>query len=157
MPDATRTLIAAGIAELVRTATTPLAPFGYGRDLKCIEDLTSTLEETNPDTVESLAQDLYHRFTTARGTLVDDLDFGEDARGFLSEALTPAMLLSIGGRLALEGLKDDRVAECEVDARLTAPGVLTITIQVTPADPRLRAFAMVMGITATTIPTLEIL
>lgn len=157
MADETRTLIAAGIAALERAATTPPAPYGYGRDLVCIDDLTTSADETDPTTIASLAQDLYHRCTTERGSLVDDPDYGDDARGFLNAALTPGELLTIGGRLSLECLKDDRVAQAVVTARLTAPGELTITFEITPAIVGLAPFTLILAITADTLPTLEIL
>lgn len=154
--DATRTLIAAGIAALARVATTPVAPYGFGRDLVCVEDLTTTLRETDPTTVESLAQDLFHRITTERGTILDDPDFGTDARDFLSAGATPTVLLAIGGQLSLECLKDDRVNKADVDVVTGASSALNVTLAITPADPALRPFTMIVALTPGSIPTLEI-
>jgi hypothetical protein len=154
--DETRSLIAAGLTALTRQATTPPAPYGYGRDLKCVTDLTTSLEDTNPKSVESLAQDLFHRVTTERGTIVDDPDFGDDVRDALSGGLTPAALAAIGGRVELECLKDDRVSDVDASADLTAPGELTITIAVTPKDPALQPFEMVLAVTNATALLLEI-
>jgi hypothetical protein len=155
MADETRTLIAAGIAELTRVATTPPEPWLYGRDLVCIDDLTPTLRETDPATTESLAQDIYHRITTERGSLPDDKDFGEDVRGYLSAAADARALLSISGRLEAEIRKDDRVATVVVE--LTGnTSQLDITISVTPQDPALAAFEMVMAVTSAAALLLEV-
>jgi hypothetical protein len=155
MADETRTLIAAGIAELTRVATDPPAPWLYGRDLVCINDLTPTLEETDPATIASLAQDIYHRITTERGSLVDDRDFGEDVTGYLSTASTPRALLSIAGRLEAEILKDDRVSTVavELDGNTTQ---LDITIVVTPQDAALASFRMVLAVTSAEALLLEV-
>jgi hypothetical protein len=147
MADETRNLIAAGIAELTREATTPVAPRLYGRDLVCIDDLTTTLEETDPASNASLAQDIYHRITTERGSLVDDPDFGEDVRGYLSLATTERELLAIGGRLETEILKDDRVALVTVEVTGDTTQ-LDITISVTPNDPALATFRMILAVTS---------
>jgi hypothetical protein len=150
--DEVRISIAAGVALLTeRVATTPPEPYGYGRDLVCVADLTTTLEETNPGTVESLAQDLYHRVTTERGTLVDDPDFGLDVRSFLSAGLTPQQLTLISHQVQLECLKDDRCASVEVDVLTGRPGALDITIAVTPQDPALAAFTLVLAVTPLTV------
>jgi hypothetical protein len=155
MADETRTLIAAGIAELTRVATTPPAPWLYGRDLVCVDDLTPTLEETDPTTTASLAQDIYHRITTERGSLVDDPDFGEDVTGYLSTANTARALLSIAGRLEAEILKDDRVSTVvvELDGNTTQ---LDITIVVTPQDATLVSFRMVLAVTSAAALLLEV-
>jgi hypothetical protein len=145
--DETRGLIASGVAELTRVATTPPAPWLYGRDLVCVTDLTPTLEETDPTTTQSLAQDIYHRITTERGSLVDDPDFGEDVRGYLSSATTPRELFAIGGRLEAEILKDDRVRSVTVDVQGNT-SELNITISVTPDDPTLEPFRMILAVTS---------
>ena len=145
--DETRTLIAAGIAELTRVATTPPEPWLFGRDLVCTTDLTPTLEETDPSTTQSLAQDIFHRITTERGSLVDDPDFGEDVRGYLSSATTARELFAIGGRLESEILKDDRVRSVSVEVTGNT-SELDITISVTPEDPALASFRMVLVVTS---------
>lgn len=156
MTDETRILISSGIAALVRAATTAPAPFGYGRDPVCTDDLTPTLKETDPNTIESLAQDLFHRITTERGSIPDDPDFGEDARNFLSAGTTSAGLIAAAGRLQLECGKDDRVAHVDVTAVFTAPGELTINLAVTPELAGLQPFNLIVALTATTAPTLTI-
>lgn len=147
MSDATRDAIAAGILELTRQATTPPEPWRYGRDLVCIDDLTPTLRETDPDTNESLAQDLYHRITTASGTLPDDKDWGVDVRDYLSHALTYEGLLLIGSTLEGEIRKDDRVRDVVATADGT-PESLNIEIVITPEDPSLAAFSMILAVTS---------
>lgn len=140
-------LVAEGIAELTRQVTTPPAPWHYGRDLVCISDLTPTLEETDPLSYASLAQDLYHRITTTRGTIVDDPDFGDNVEDYLSAAIDAASLTLIGGRLASECRKDDRVDTIDVEVTGDTRE-LNVVLIVTPRDSRIDSFEMVLSVTS---------
>lgn len=138
--------IDAEIALLTRQATTPTST-EFGIDLVCVDDLDPKLVETRDDSIESLAQDLYHRVTTPRGAVPDAGDFGEDLTAYASQALSPRDIQSIGGRVASECKKDDRVALCEVVVdQPDGPGSLRVTISVTPDDPRLVAFSLVIAV-----------
>ena len=147
MTDTVRDAIEASIATIVPVATTP-STTTYGIDLVCVEDLDPKLKETRDDTVESLAQDLFHRVATQRGGVADALDFGDDVASYLSGDAQPTDLRSIEGRVASECLKDDRVDRVEVVATADA-GLksMTITIYVVPQDPRLVAFTLIIPVT----------
>jgi hypothetical protein len=146
--DLVRDAIAADLALLAREVREPEAPFGYGVDLVCVSDLDPRLATTDPTTTQSLAQDLFHRCTTARGTLPDDPDYGEAVQRYLSAGLTQRELISIAGRLASECQKDDRVAAGGVNVTLTPDGIsaFTVSITVEPADPDLVAFTLIMAV-----------
>lgn len=146
MTDPVRTFLAAEIAALQRVASIPAAPKGYGVDLVCIEDLDPHLAETRDDTVESLAQDLFHRITTPRGAIVDDPDFGEDVLSYASQAMGPREIASVAGRLASECRKDDRVASVVVDVVQPSVRELNVSIAVTPEDPKLVAFKLIVAV-----------
>ena len=146
MTDPVRTFIAAELAKLQRLATTPLTT-AYGIDLVCVSDLDPRGAETRDDTIESLAQDLFHRVTTARGGIVDDPDFGEDVLSYASKALEARDYASIAGRLASECRKDDRVAAVLVEVdQPGGPGSLRVVISVTPEDSNLVAFKLVIPV-----------
>jgi hypothetical protein len=147
--DIVRDTIASLIAVLQVESSTAVAPFGYGRDLVCVDDIDPQLAETDPDGLESFAQDLYHRLTTARGSLPDDPNFGFDVRALLSKGLTQADIRSAVTQIEGELQKDDRGVAYEVE--LTQTGSLAIPswllrITVTPADGS-STFDLVLAVT----------
>jgi hypothetical protein len=148
MADIVRDTIAAELAKVQQIVRTPTAATGYGVDLICTDDLTDRLDETDPDTIESLAQDLYHRITTPRGTLPDDPDYGEDVRAYLSQGMTQRDLLSMAGRIASECEKDDRVVKVEVTVIAPDLKTLNITIRVDPELPNLKPFVLIVVVTS---------
>jgi hypothetical protein len=145
MSAETLAFIASGIAELTRQATTPSGPWLYGRDLVCVDDLTATLAETDPTTTQSLAQDCFHRITT--DTVPDDPDFGIDVRDWLSSAMTRDGLLLIGATCEGAIRRDDRVRDVTADVTGTYESI-EIAISVTPADPSLERFTMIVAATS---------
>ena len=145
--DVVRDFIAAELATFTKIASTPTTT-NYGIDLVCVSDLDPKLAETRDDTIESLAQDLFHRVTTERGTIIDDPDFGEDVLSYASRAIEPKDYASIAGRLASECRKDDRVSRVVVEVtQPNGPGSLYVLIDVTPADPRLVTFRLIIPVT----------
>ena len=146
MTDIVRTLIAAETALLVKLATTP-STSTYGIDLVCVEDVDARMSETIDESMQSLAQDLFHRVTTPRGAIVDDPDFGDDVTAYLSGNAQASDLISIEGRLASECLKDDRVDVVEVTVTAPDPKTLNVSIFVTPKDTALGPFTLIIPVT----------
>lgn len=144
MSDLVRDFIAAETASLQRVATTPTAS-GYGIDLVCFDDLTPGLKETPTDSTDSLAQDLYHRQCTPRGSLPDDPDYGIDVLDLLHRGLTPDQLASLPLVVAAELRRDDRVSDVTVTASYDGT-TLTLTELVTPADPELTPFTLLVSV-----------
>lgn len=146
MTDPVRDAIAAAIAELPKLATTP-STTRYGIDLVCVDDVDTRLSETSDDKLESLAQDLYHRVTTPRGALIDDPDYGDDVTAYLSGDAQPGDLISIEGRLASECRKDDRVDRIVVTVTAPEPNTLHVELFVTPNDPDITSFTLILAVT----------
>lgn len=147
MSDIVRDAIAAEIARLTRQASTPVAPLGYGVDLVCRAELDPYLAETDPNTIQSLAQDSFHRITTARLSLIDDPSYGIDIQAALSKPLSREQIESWTGQIASELRRDDRVADVTVTMTFELPADYTITIQIEPADPQLTPFALIVAVT----------
>jgi hypothetical protein len=149
MSDIVRDTIASLTASLVTLSSTAQPPFGYGIDLVCVSDIDSHMTETLSDTVQSLAQDSFHRITTPRGALPDDPNFGIDIRSMLSAGLTQAAIRGISSAIHGELTKDDRIADVEVDLVIggsaTAPS-FTISITITPVDGS-SAFDLIVAVT----------
>jgi hypothetical protein len=134
------------LALLERVARTPDAE-GYGVDLICIDDLDPKLAETDPSSVFSLAQDLYHRAIENRGAVIDDPDAGEHILSWLSQGTTNQELANRAGTLAAEFRKDDRVADVTIEVELDNTKTLTVRAIVTPADPDQQEFTLIMSVT----------
>jgi|GEM_PF-3274178 len=146
MTDIVRQMIAAEIAALTRQSSTPVPPLGYGVDLVCVTDLDPYLTETDPATIESLAQDSFHRITTARLSLIDDPSYGIDIRAALNKPQSPQQIQSWSGQMASELRKDDRIVDVAVSMTFELPSTYRITILITPADPALTTFSLVVSV-----------
>lgn len=121
---------------------------GFGVDLKCTDDLDPALASTDPFSIETLAQDTYHRLTTRRETLPDDKDYGIDLIAMLHTGMTPAQLRSYEGQIVTELEKDDRIRTSTATVTPSADKKrLTVKVAVTPENPRLRSFELVIVVT----------
>jgi hypothetical protein len=139
--------IATQIAELEQLVRTPTPPFGYGGDLSCVQDITATLDEVDPFSVRALAEAIIRRLSTARGTLIDDFDYGLDLRGFCSRGVPASELAELAGRVRLEISKDDRIDTATVSASY-AHGELRLTVRITPFDAQLGGFRLTLAVTS---------
>jgi hypothetical protein len=146
MTDIVRDTLAAEIAKLTRQSSTPVPPLGYGVDLVCGTELDPYLAETDPNTIQSLAQDSFHRIVTARLSLIDDPSYGIDIRAALSKPQSPQQIESWTGQIASELRRDDRVADVTVTMAFELPANYTITILIVPADPKLTDFALIVSV-----------
>lgn len=61
-----------------------------------------------------VAEALYRRFTTNRGELEYDQDYGENVEQWIGAAMTPAEIETIPSKLTAEGRKDPRVGRLTV-------------------------------------------
>jgi hypothetical protein len=151
MNDVVRKMIAAETAKLAREVRTPTGELGYGVDLKCREDLSPRLDEIDPNGLEGIGQDLFHRITTDRNTgalAIDAPDYGINVARFLSMPTDQAALASYAGRVAAECRKDDRVDRVEVTVTMRDSKNMRITIIVDPLDPELTTFTLIVAITS---------
>ena len=150
MSDVVRDTIAAEIAKITSPlSSTAQPPLGYGIDLVCVNDIDPLMAETLSDTVQSLAQDSFHRITTPRGGLPDDPNYGIDIRAMLNVGVTQSAQRSIASAISGELLKDDRIDDVETDlvigGSFRAPAY-TLTITITPKDGS-GAFDLIVAVT----------
>lgn len=118
----------------------------YGVDIACGYDVDWSRDVTGAELVR-LA--LYRRFTTRRGQLIDDPEYGFDVRAYVGEGVTEQEIALAPLRLAAEARKDDRVSAVEVTLADVTAGQLTITMQ-----GRLRngeTFRLVLGVDELTV------
>jgi len=104
----TTDLINTRIAALSHDFETPTGDFGFGSDLYCDNDLTAMMDEVDGDSILAVGQADYRRLTTARGSLVDDEDYGRDVRDMLATGQTSDQVLAFSGQIRNELRKDDR-------------------------------------------------
>lgn len=154
--DVLRDALAAGLASLTRTTATPSGALGYGRDLSCGSDLDPSMAEIDPDSTIGIAQSTFRRWDCPRGALPPDTgkdsrDYGEDIRGMLSHGTTDATLNATTSRLGSEATKDDRISAIKIGVTPSGPPslpTLEVSARITPADPALRAFDLVLAVSS---------
>lgn len=121
---------------------------GWGVDLVCINDLDPALASTDPFSTATLAQDAYHRISTRRGTLPDDPDYGIDVLAFLHASMTQSDFLSAAGQINTELGKDDRFLDVAATVTYDAARLqLNISVRITPVDPSLQPFTLIVAVT----------
>ena len=100
----------------------------YGADIAAGDDLDSRLALQTGRRV--LLDALRWRFSTPRGALFYDLDYGLDLRAYVNDAMTPADVVSLRQEIAREALKDARVESAQADVGLTpATHSMTVTLR----------------------------
>jgi hypothetical protein len=104
----------------------------YGTDIFCYDRLMTGRLASRAEVV---AQAVFRRLTTARGTLRDGdegLVYGLDLLGFVGTVGTDAAIAALPDAIRAECLKDDRVDACDVSvlADRGTDGLVTLLIDV---------------------------
>lgn len=138
--------IAAGLALETRAADFPVAPFGYGIDVSCTNDIDPRMSEVDPFSPLALGEALVRRLDCPRGALPDDANYGLDLRGYCNRGTSTQDLRSLAGRARNELEKDDRVDSVTVIVTPSSTGdELDVTVAVVPLDPRIGDFLLVLS------------
>lgn len=150
MADVVRDTIAAELALIERMVPTPAEPLGYGSDISCTDDLDPDMREV--EGLEVLVQALLRRQDCPRGALPDDPSYGISLSEYLNEGTTDADIRALASKIRGELRKDDRVDVVVVTVTPNADGSrLRIREVITPLDPRLGPFAMVLAVTSSSV------
>jgi hypothetical protein len=109
-----------------------LADVGYGVDVYCWDRLRTGRLVRGPELV---AQAIYRRLTTPRGTLRDGEEgtvYGLDIQDFIGQVGTANAVAAIPALIRAEVLKDDRVTNATVTAATTTDraGLVSVVIQI---------------------------
>ena len=91
-----------------------------------------------------VAEAVLRRWSTTRGRLVDDPNYGTNVTDSISDDLSPRDIARLNQSLAAEAQKDERVLKAVVSVTLTA-GVLIVTGAIQTAQG---AFKMVVSASA---------
>lgn len=139
--------IAAELATLERLVDVPAAPLGYGTDLSCALDLTSTMDVVDPTGTLGLAEAIVRRLDCPRGALIDDPDYGIDLVGMLNAPTTATELRALAGAIRAEVTKDDRIDAVEVTVAPSTSGeTLVVQLHVTAVDPAVGDFELILAL-----------
>lgn len=142
-------------AELDRViASLPAAPapvdgaeLGWGVDVSCVQDADDAFSELGPYDPRIITQAIARRFQTPRGTLLDDADYGLDLRGYLHKGMTQKDIRQLQTQALGEANKEQRIERSATVLTLTlALGVMSVSLRVTPLDPRGNPFSFVVRI-----------
>lgn len=156
MNPAFETAFAETLATVEQSTAQSVASVAYGSDLDCADDLASNCAEVDGASRRAVAQAVIRRFTTPRGALLDDADYGTDVRSYLNAALTNEQLRSIEAQLQGEARKDDRVDDATISVEWNAfTGTLRISAVLLCVDPALESFAVTFDVTADGAALLE--
>jgi hypothetical protein len=96
-----------------------------------------------------LVQALARRLITARGTLIDDPNYGFDLNQFLNDDLDAADVARIGSGIDAEFLKDERVLSSTTTAVLNVGGALVVTAQIQDQQGPFKLVLSVGSVSAT--------
>lgn len=119
----------------------------FGLDLKCGYDLDPAGFELDPESPESVAQEILHRLDMRRGTLVyDDENAGLPLSQYSSKGFTPEDLAALPGAIRAEILKArPRVIDAEIAVSVVGQNALRVAISVTLSSRK--TFPLVIEIT----------
>lgn len=102
-----------------------------------------------------LAEACYRRWSTDRGSLPYDLDYGTNVRDMIGATMSRAEVSTWQTRIANEALKDERVADCTVAIVYDAAAASAeITATITPSSAA--SFRLVVAVSSVTVELLRI-
>lgn len=103
-------------------------PTDFGTDLSCGEDgLSPSFELVSG--ARCVAEAIYHRLSTQRGSLVDDAGYGLDVRAYLARPFTTTTAFALQSLIAAEVRRDERVQSVRARVSFDA-GTHRLTIAV---------------------------
>jgi phage baseplate assembly protein W len=100
-----------------------------------------------------VAEAVVDRWTTPRGGLIDDQNYGYDLTDLISKTLTPADLAAAQTNARLEAMKDPRVASASVAITSMATGVISVVATLVAANG---PFQLVLAVSSVTVTILQV-
>lgn len=138
----------ANVATLERVNDPATGELGFGTEPICVTDVREDFADVDPASPTAIVYATIRRWTTPRGMLPDDRDYGRDLRAYCNRGMTQEQLRGLAQSLASEAEKDDRVAECNITlVSVLVTRTLNITASITPHDPTLAPFTFTFAVT----------
>lgn len=135
------------LADVTREMPAPTAPFGYGTDIRCRDDVDEQMRDVDPFSRDALVDALVRRLDCPRGSLPGDRNYGISLRSYVNRGTTQADLVALGAQVRGELMKDDRVRDVTVPLPTFSGGVLHVVVIVDAVDPLLGTFALTLAVT----------
>lgn len=124
----------------------------FGTCWSAVADLT--MPAVMSSGFQVVAEAIIRRWSTSRGELIDDPEYGFNLTDLINDDLSTADVAYAQQQAAAEAQKDQRVLGATVTISLnTVPGVLTITGQMTTAQG---PFTLVAAVSAVTVQLLQV-
>lgn len=101
----------------------------------------------------ALAQALLRRWTTDRGQLIDDPNYGDNLENYINDDMSIADIAKAQQAAVNEALKDERVVDCTSIASFDDSGVLTLEFTITDGDG---PFSLTLAVTDVTVDLLTV-
>jgi len=140
-------IINAEIAALDSLVPVPAEPFGYGTDLSCVSDLTPDMREVDPNSPQAIGESVVRFLTTERDSIPDAPGRGRNIYRLLNRPLSADDIIAEQSGISSEVLLDDRIDSATVDLTVVGRGSISIVIRITPVDPTLGGFDLVLAVT----------
>ncbi len=122
----------------------------YGTDVSWFPDLDPNLSLTSGN--QTLAQAIWQRLMTPRGTFPWDPEYGLDVRGLLNETILPNTIGAWQRQIANEIEKDERVISANVVITQTSQTAISISIT---GNGAAGPFTLVLGVSSVTVSLLS--
>ena len=126
-------------------------PVDFGTCWSCVDDLT--MPSVMASGFRVVGEAVARRWSTPRGRLIDDLNYGTDVADSISDDLSPRDIARLQQNLAAEAQKDERVLKAVVTVTLTGAGMLIVTGAITTARG---PFKLVVSVSAASVTLLQV-
>ncbi len=124
----------------------------FGTDISCVTDLAADGHTVSGQRL--VGEAVVRRWSTPRGGLLDDPDYGFSIIDYLNDDMSPADLAALQAGAEAEALKDTRVQSASVVATLAkGTGTLQIVAELVTA---LGPFTLTVAVSAVTIDLLSV-
>jgi hypothetical protein len=98
---------------------------------------------------QCVAEAVVRRWSTSRGELIDDPNYGTNVVDQIQNDLGPRDIAYLNQQLAAEAQKDERVLRAQVSVSLTTAGLLTVVGTLTTAAGPFKLVVAISGVSTT--------
>lgn len=129
--------------------------YDYGLDLACTDDMT--IGATEVSGTANVAQAIYRRLISPRGSLIDDPDYGSDVTLLVDDVQTSRQAAIIAQQIDTEARKDERVLASQTQGEFRQLGGSQVSyLASTVANTAEGPFRLVLSITNVSVDVLQI-
>lgn len=123
----------------------------FGSAWSCVEDLT--MPSVMVTGFRVVAEAIVRRWTTPRGGLVDDPEYGYDLTDYIGDDLNPSDVAQVASFAAAEARKDERVQFAKVSITMSLAGAMSVTASILTASG---PFLLVLSIDQVSVSILQV-